>query len=89
MVVAAVIGAIYYLRRSRITAAGQCGPSSKRTAPSDPAILNALRQNLRLKVMYDEAKIDRLIDFERRRLPTAGEEDLMREAIERWERDNR
>jgi hypothetical protein len=52
-----------------------------------------LRQNLRLKVMYDEAKIDRLIDFERderkrKGLREASVEDLMQAAIERWERDN-
>jgi hypothetical protein len=53
-----------------------------------------LRQNLRIKVMYDEAKIDRLIEFERSELKRMGEsdttlEDLMERAIARWERDNR
>ena len=53
------------------------------------AILAALRQNLRLKVGYDEAKIDRLIEFERTRMPNASPQALMQAAIERWERDNR
>jgi hypothetical protein len=44
--------------------------------------------------MYDEAKIDRLIEFERSELKRMGEgdttvEDLMERAIGRWERDNR
>jgi hypothetical protein len=53
----------------------------------------ALRQNLRIKVTYDEAKIDRLIHFERDELKRKGGseatvEDLMERAIERWEREN-
>jgi hypothetical protein len=53
----------------------------------------ALRQNLRLKVMYDEAKIDRLIELERDELRRKGRhaealEDLMERAIARWESDN-
>jgi hypothetical protein len=54
----------------------------------------ALRQNLRIKVTYDEAKIDRLIDYERSELKRKGEreaavEDLMERAIGRWELENR
>jgi hypothetical protein len=54
----------------------------------------ALRQNLRIKVTYDEAKIDRLIEIESSELKRKGEpdatvEDLMERAIERWERENR
>jgi hypothetical protein len=52
-----------------------------------------LRQNLRLKLLYDEAKMDRLIDFERQELKRKGRtqesvEDLMERAIARWEREN-
>jgi predicted Holliday junction resolvase-like endonuclease len=52
-----------------------------------------LRQDLRRKVLYDEAKIDRLIAFERDELKRKGQreeavEDLMERAIGRWERDN-
>ncbi|HEY3439537.1 MAG TPA: hypothetical protein VGK29_02245 [Paludibaculum sp.] len=51
-----------------------------------------LRQNLRVKALYDEAKIDRLIKFEQdERAPKGqkpGELDtLLNAAIERWERD--
>jgi hypothetical protein len=53
------------------------------------ATISKLRQNLRLKVNYDESKIDRLIEFERERTPGAGEEMLLRAPIERFERDNR
>jgi hypothetical protein len=43
--------------------------------------------------MYDEAKIERLIEFERDELKRKGRpeevlEDLMQRAIARWERDN-
>ena len=48
-----------------------------------------LRQNLRIKVGWDETKIDRLIDLERERMPNASLQVLMESAIERWERDNR
>ena len=52
-----------------------------------------LRQNLRVKVFYDEAKIDRLVDFERGEQARKGQkpedmETLLIAAIERWERDN-
>lgn len=53
----------------------------------------ALRQRLRLITIYDEAKIERLIEFERDELKRKGRppesiESLMTRAIERWERDN-
>jgi len=43
---------------------------------------------------YEEAKIDRVIDFERNELKRKGEreatvENLMERAIGRWERENR
>lgn len=56
---------------------------------SDDATLAILRQNLRLKVLYDEAKIERLIDFERQQNPRASAAELLSAAIERWERHNR
>jgi len=49
----------------------------------------ALRQNLLLKVGRDEAVFERLIEFERARLPNAPLHTLLESAIERWERDNR
>ncbi len=56
---------------------------------ADDGEIAELRQNLRLKLMYDEARIDRLIDAERERCPQASLAQLMRTAIGRWERDNR
>jgi hypothetical protein len=50
---------------------------------------DSLRQNLRVKFLYNERKIDDAIAFERERAPQASEEELMRAAIERWERYNR
>lgn len=58
-------------------------------ASGNPELIIKLRQNLRLKVMSDEAKIDRLIDFERKYNPNGSEEELMQAAIDRWEDDNR
>lgn len=61
---------------------------TRQARPVDEPVLAALRQNLRVKVGYDEAKIDRLIDLERQRLPGSLRK-LMEAAIESWERDNR
>lgn len=71
---------------------------TKRTSQPQPKAYSVrveeLRQNLRLKVMHDEAKIDNLIELEREELRRNGQweptvEDLMQRAIERWERENR
>lgn len=56
---------------------------------ADPREVARLRQNLRVKVMHDEALIDRLVEAERERMPTASAVEWYRAAIERWERDNR
>jgi hypothetical protein len=48
-----------------------------------------LRQNLRLKVGYDEGKIDQLIVMERELVPSSTEEQALAAAIDRWERNNR
>ena len=53
----------------------------------------ALRQRLRLMTLYNEAKIERLIEFEcdelkRKGRPQESIENLMTRAIDRWERDN-
>jgi hypothetical protein len=68
--------------------------ASPGTGEPEGARREALRRNLRLKLMYDETKIDRVIEYERTELKRRGEreislEDLMKRAIERWERDNR
>jgi len=48
----------------------------------------AIRQKLRLPLMYDEEKIDRLIAMERSLTPSASEKQLHAAAYERWVRDN-
>jgi hypothetical protein len=53
----------------------------------------ALKQRLRNITIHDQAKTDRLIEFERTELIRKGRakedlDDLMERAIERWERDN-
>jgi hypothetical protein len=53
----------------------------------------ALKQRLRNITFHDQAKTNRLIEFERTELKRKGRpeesvEDLMQRAIERWERDN-
>ncbi len=63
---------------------------SKEEAEKDVAeLIAALRQNLRIKVGWDESKIDRLIEYEREKLGNVPLQTLMGSAIERWERDNR
>jgi hypothetical protein len=52
-------------------------------------VVARLRRNLRVKVFHDDAKLERLIENERRRTPGASMRILLEAAIERWERDNR
>jgi hypothetical protein len=83
VLLAVILVVLYFaLRRKRVAS-----PSSRKRENS--AVLAGLRQNLRLKVGWDEATIDRLIGLERERLPKASLQTLMEAAIERWERDNR
>jgi hypothetical protein len=67
------------------------GGSPPGTTPKgqNTTVVAGLRQNLRLKFMHDEAKIDRAVSYERERNPGGTEEELMRAAIYRWERDNK
>ncbi len=51
--------------------------------------LEELRQSLRVKFLHDEHKIQDALEFERARAPNATEEELLRAANERWERENR
>jgi hypothetical protein len=48
-----------------------------------------LRQNLSVKCLGDQAKVDRLIVYEHDCNPKGSAQELMKAAIERWERDNR
>jgi glucose-6-phosphate-specific signal transduction histidine kinase len=52
-----------------------------------------LKRRLRKIMIHDQAKTDRLIEFERtelirKRCPKENLDDLMDRAIKRWERDN-
>jgi hypothetical protein len=61
------------------------------TAPPRARTLQceAIRQKLRLPLMYDEEKIDRLVATERAQFPKATDEQLHAAAYEHWVRDNR
>ena len=54
-----------------------------------PAYITNLRRNLLQKVLGDQAKVERLIEYERNRNPTASLAVWMRAAVDRWEHDNR
>jgi hypothetical protein len=69
--------------RSLLNVPGQAAP-----ARADPET-EELRQNLRVKLLYQEDKIDQAVAHERERNPGGTSADLMRAAIQRWERDNR
>jgi hypothetical protein len=71
---------------ARAIAGTRSEPISAARGPSPEAA--KLRQDLRLKVMYDEIKVDDLINFERLQDANRSEEDLMKAAIYRWERAN-
>jgi hypothetical protein len=92
-VVTGVIATLLVMRSFRTSPGGASKPGLPTHPLGMPSHSNehelaGLRQNLRLKVLYDEAKIDRLIQAERDRAPNAGLAELMRNAIDRWERDN-
>ena len=48
-----------------------------------------LYRELLAKVGYDRETVERLVDYERKRDPSAPRTVLLKNAIERWERDNR
>jgi hypothetical protein len=48
-----------------------------------------LYQDLVIKARYDHDRVERLIEYERRRTPSASRKELIKSAIDRWERDNR
>lgn len=62
-----------------------------RAARSQPQAMseNDLYQDLLARVRHDRGVADRLIAFERQRAPTAGRIELIKNAIARWEHDNR
>jgi hypothetical protein len=94
-----VTAGVFLLARRRPPAPVRRSAPPTMPAPEGKALLDSvlseadaageLRQNLRLKFLYDEAKIDQAIEYERQRQPQASPEELMRAAIARWERENR
>ena len=58
---------------------------ARRATAKDPI---AYRELLRL-ALGDREKVDRLVAFERERHPAASYARLVRQAIDRWRRDNR
>jgi len=59
------------------------------TPSRQKAELAALEQDLRVKCLHSVELMERLIEAERDRDPSASRTEHVREAIERWERDNR
>ncbi len=57
-------------------------PSMSNSQNADPY------QELLIKVGWDRGIADRLIEFERKKAPTADRNELIRRAIDRWLRDN-
>jgi hypothetical protein len=51
--------------------------------------ITRLRSNLLVKCLSNQKQVERLIEFERRRSPSASEEQLLQLAIDRWESDNK
>lgn len=47
-----------------------------------------LYHNLMRKAQGNKAMVERLIQHERTRNPSAGQEEWMKDAVARWERDN-
>lgn len=48
-----------------------------------------LKQNLRVKLLHQEEKVAEAIALERQRNPGGTEDELVRAAVDRWERENR
>lgn len=54
-----------------------------------PYANSELYRNLLNKAAGNKEMVGRLIEYERKRKPYASQEELLRDAIERWEQDNR
>jgi hypothetical protein len=93
-VVVGVFATLLVTRSLRSTS-GETGRSAQvpislgASVGSDDSEIADLRQTLRVMTVYDEEKIDRLIEAERERAPGASLAQLMRSAIERVRRHNR
>ena len=72
----------------------ECEPQAiKETPPNvQPQVdhnAEDLRRKLRLILLGDEERVNRLIEAERKLNPTAAEHVLLESAIDRWQKDNR
>ena len=63
--------------------------SRQERGENEAQVIERLRQNLRVKFLYQEDQVDHAIELERERTPGATLEQLMRAAIDRYERENR
>lgn len=70
---------------------GQQKKSAAQTVAADKnaRLIAELDKHLRQICLHDEAKVQRLIEFERKRNPNANLAVLMQDAINRWIDDNR
>jgi hypothetical protein len=57
--------------------------------PRQVSATDQLRRNLMTKVGHDQAKVERLVEYEKKLRPNLSEVEQFRAAIERWEDDNR
>lgn len=65
----------------------RCGQAPSTTAPPPPK--EDPYRTLLAKTRYDQSLADRLIEYERRRMPYASLDDLCRSALARMEQDSR
>jgi hypothetical protein len=97
-----VVGAVVFGAKAASKPRGATGPSEPVepreaipweevvvAAPSPEEKVAKLRQDLMVKYFYDSDKVERAIQQERERDPNGTEEEWLRGAIMRWERDNR
>lgn len=84
-----ILALVIVIQQRRASTSAQKAPSVRKPVQEDQAEIASLRHNLRLKMFYDEEKIDRAIEFERARLPNGTLKQWMEIAIARWERENR
>lgn len=87
-VAAGVVGTLLVQRSGILSRKFDLG-SLKVASGSDVSRCESLRQNLRVKFMYDENKVDRAVAFERERDPHGKEDSWLRAAVDRWEQNNR
>ena len=58
-------------------------------APTEADRIHSLRQNLRVKFLHDDAKVEAAINREREHSPNGSMLQWLEAAVVRWERENR